>query len=349
MCLQCLAKAERIGDIAPGFALYRATKDAQGWPKGAYGLVRENDPDLVIAATPVPDPCFGLSDDEIDAQPPSADDAWAAFMATVEAVEAAMPRDAMFGYKLVMGLTQAGYDPEQHCYRVACFLVHRMAQVIADNPEPWPHALGRKLNDASHILSLSPSPDGVGGTFKRVRVRRVIGDARAIAAISYLAAVSQPPDAIQRDQHGVWTMYLSHDDLPAALDEFTAGNDEVEAHAKRQDVVQRFIGESLKVLQVFNDESKLIEFVGSSRAECVRQLREAITANGPAFAVGLSISPDFTSRLRFLAVRGEEGKFGVYHQRSGAEPPALVSEALPFDAILPVFIAAVSDSGRHWR
>ena len=64
MCLQCITEAEIFGkstddcEIFPGWILTRATKDSHfgEWKKGEYGLVRCNDPDLVLSCEILPAP-----------------------------------------------------------------------------------------------------------------------------------------------------------------------------------------------------------------------------------------------------------------------------------------------------
>lgn len=69
MCEACYAECETIGEILPGLALVQAKKSFRHIEEGMYGLVRLNSPDLVWAARPMPDPFFGMTDDEIDAAP----------------------------------------------------------------------------------------------------------------------------------------------------------------------------------------------------------------------------------------------------------------------------------------
>ena len=73
MCLQCVTEAETFAksikeyELFPGWILTRATKDATfaEWKKGEYGLVRCNDPDLILACELLPVPAT-WEDEESD-------------------------------------------------------------------------------------------------------------------------------------------------------------------------------------------------------------------------------------------------------------------------------------------
>lgn len=80
MCLQCLTKAEIFAshikdpsghEVLPGYILTRATQDAYPggencpWSKGEYGLVRQNDPDLIFDCEILPEPDSYKYDDEM--------------------------------------------------------------------------------------------------------------------------------------------------------------------------------------------------------------------------------------------------------------------------------------------
>jgi hypothetical protein len=50
MCLQCVTRAECIGEFAPGWHIVQATIDSpdDDWFAGEYGIVRVNDPEFVV-------------------------------------------------------------------------------------------------------------------------------------------------------------------------------------------------------------------------------------------------------------------------------------------------------------
>jgi len=68
MCELCAAKTIRIGELLPGFLLFRATRDGLRMRAGEYGLVRQDEPFLtwgpVVLADPTPP---GLDRFEIEA------------------------------------------------------------------------------------------------------------------------------------------------------------------------------------------------------------------------------------------------------------------------------------------
>lgn len=73
MCEQCSAATTLyLGEppteeVLPGYALVRATKDGWMLKKDDWGLIRVNDPDYWWSVTPVEDPYFGMTDEQIDA------------------------------------------------------------------------------------------------------------------------------------------------------------------------------------------------------------------------------------------------------------------------------------------
>jgi len=72
MCEQCCANtqtyilSEEETHVFPGIFLVRATEDGMQMKKGDWGLVRCNDPDVFWSKDPEKDPCWDLSDEEVD-------------------------------------------------------------------------------------------------------------------------------------------------------------------------------------------------------------------------------------------------------------------------------------------
>lgn len=140
MCLQCLTKAVTYGnlekgkhDVMPGYALMRATKSDYDvdptWKEGQYGLVQMNDPDVIWTCTPVKDPGFGLSDEEIDALPESS---FKTFEDNCEEMDIAFSLSPLDGYTMVSAAMKAGYDPNKNG-RFIVWLQHHLAVWMEQN------------------------------------------------------------------------------------------------------------------------------------------------------------------------------------------------------------------------
>jgi hypothetical protein len=111
--MQCLAEAVVIKkDALPGYTLVQAQVDADGWPKGFYGLVESNDPVFVFAGPLIADPMAGMSDEEIDALP-DMPAGYAAFMKAAEEMGTHLKLEALVGYRLVKTcMDELGYAPD---------------------------------------------------------------------------------------------------------------------------------------------------------------------------------------------------------------------------------------------
>lgn len=142
MCEQCVAEAKLYVGLGeshalPGIGLVRATKDGWLMKNGDWGLVHVNDPDYWWSATPVEDPFYGLTDDEINKLPASVGDSFDAACDQIDDALAgrgpsmldkdchAYPRfdDAM---RLYEAAKQAGYEQSTHG-RFAAWLCHHLA------------------------------------------------------------------------------------------------------------------------------------------------------------------------------------------------------------------------------
>ena len=128
MCLSCCVKEDRYGDILPGIGLMRATVDYFDHMKaGQWGLVISNDP-FVIFDTPIEDPYFGMTDEQIDADTTvdvNTQDTYYAGLLRFREVLVMSPYEGSTLY--CAGLT-AGYDPDK--YEFGCWLYDRLAQYI---------------------------------------------------------------------------------------------------------------------------------------------------------------------------------------------------------------------------
>ncbi len=135
MCLQCSTKSSYYAkEVMPGWRLHRATKDAwdnepKEWRKDEYGLVKMNDPAFTWTSTPVIDPSFDMSDEEIENLSPGVCDE---FDDAVCEMEEAMIVGPMTGYSLIEAAKEAGYDPNKHGYRFSRWLVHSMGIIVRD-------------------------------------------------------------------------------------------------------------------------------------------------------------------------------------------------------------------------
>jgi hypothetical protein len=132
MCLQCIAKAERLVENAiPGYSLYRATVGAPGWPAGWYGLVECNDPTIVfprlVADPAIPD---GEETDENMVE-------FDAFIAAADALRDNINLTLNQAGPMYLACIQAGYDDKKHGF-VECWLTNHLA-IQAASAIPVPH------------------------------------------------------------------------------------------------------------------------------------------------------------------------------------------------------------------
>ncbi|HEX2697081.1 MAG TPA: hypothetical protein VHM28_05185 [Anaerolineales bacterium] len=110
-----------------------ATKDADGWLKGQYGLVRINDPDFVWSGELMLNPWFQLSDAEIDSLPPGdrriSD--FDRYVDMIDEIEPSFEVGPMYGYWLVSACIEDGYDSKLHGKRVVFWLIHHIAEKLS--------------------------------------------------------------------------------------------------------------------------------------------------------------------------------------------------------------------------
>lgn len=151
MCEQCDAKTDlyvgpRGESILPGYFLVRATQDGRFMKKGDWGLGQCNDPDYWWKNTPVEDPDFGLTDEEIDktSETQSHNERYGVFYEAAHNIE-----DALNGRTTEMNLLEkhnlpcfeeagllweaakkVGYDPERDGYRFSFWLCHHIATFL---------------------------------------------------------------------------------------------------------------------------------------------------------------------------------------------------------------------------
>ena len=129
MCESCLAGCELLGEVVPGLFLLQATKDFQHITAGFYGLTRSNGPEVVWEIKPTPDPCEGLSDDEINARTDSRDFEW---FDDVALFTCACQEQLQMGDSFQIGLLcqAAGYDPVKDGH-LEHWLFHRMGVLLS--------------------------------------------------------------------------------------------------------------------------------------------------------------------------------------------------------------------------
>lgn len=153
MCEQCEAKTDLyLGpndeSVLPGWYLTKATKDGNFVKKDDWCLVQCNNPDYWWQITPIEDPDFGLTDEEMyKLDKHTYEDRYGAFDKAVENLEEALngttanmqsidkdsrhclPRFESAGL-LWEAARKVGYDPEVHGYRFAFWLCHHIATFL---------------------------------------------------------------------------------------------------------------------------------------------------------------------------------------------------------------------------
>jgi hypothetical protein len=141
MCLQCSTEAVSYKtQVVPGYWLMRATKDAwpeepKEWRKDRWALVRCNDPEFVFDVMPIPDPEFGLSEEDADKLP---NDACMPFLDALGKFRDDFYLPAMNGYELVEACKKAGWKDDADHGTVMSWLFHRMGVIVRDEV-PYPH------------------------------------------------------------------------------------------------------------------------------------------------------------------------------------------------------------------
>jgi len=132
MCEQCLAECVRWEvHPFPGIALVRATKDGNTMKEGDYGLVRMNDPFLIVPCQLLRNPLAGMTDEQIDALEDDGPEMqrWWAFSRECEKVPYDS-MDAMDAYELIVAMMALGYDPVEDGRDWTMWLVHYLAGFV---------------------------------------------------------------------------------------------------------------------------------------------------------------------------------------------------------------------------
>lgn len=117
MCLQCCAEAVFVGDLMPGWALMRSTKDHEDWPIGQFGLIQINNPAFVFPGPLVRNPPDGAPPPEV-----------ARFYDAIHALEDVLVTDPVTGWELVEAARGVGYDRSRDG-RFAVWLMTRLCLV----------------------------------------------------------------------------------------------------------------------------------------------------------------------------------------------------------------------------
>lgn len=139
MCEMCLADAEYVGEVVPGWYLSVARQDGGGMRTGDYGLTRCNGPEIIIPAAlrPIADPLFGLSDEQVDilSDEEFEQKNYPFTSRMVEIVKECLWLQPSAGHELFEACVQAGFDYSQG--GMEAFLVHKMGETIALFEAGW--------------------------------------------------------------------------------------------------------------------------------------------------------------------------------------------------------------------
>lgn len=133
MCEACASDCQTLGEVVPGLVLVQARQDFQHIKAGDYGLLRANGPDVTWTAKPTPDPCEGLTDDEINALDPDTqllpwlDDAEEFLKACQDQLSLTT------AYDIGVLCAQAGYDRAEGG-NLEHWLFHRMGMLLQGSP-----------------------------------------------------------------------------------------------------------------------------------------------------------------------------------------------------------------------
>jgi len=132
MCMQC--ETESTGfEKSPieGFYLCQATKavPSEKVKEGMWGFVRCNDPEFWWEATPVPDPTFGMTEEQTkvfyDSMTPEQESADEAFLAYMGSVQKCLDTvGAQMGYYICKACIEVGWDIKEG--GLASFLCHKI-------------------------------------------------------------------------------------------------------------------------------------------------------------------------------------------------------------------------------
>lgn len=130
MCLQCLTDAITIKEnVLPGFTLMQSQKDAEGWPKGAYGLVETNDPTIVFIGPLLKDPTAGMSDEALNALLAGGPEGYEEFFQAAEKLGPSLILDATAGHRLVEACIACGYSSKDAGHLRYWLMNHLATQV----------------------------------------------------------------------------------------------------------------------------------------------------------------------------------------------------------------------------
>jgi len=125
MCLQCEVQAEKILDVFPGYSILVSKFGVEGWPVGAFGLVRQNDPDVIwtggLVALPSDDD-FSIESVELCKR----------HFEIVTAIESNFHCGVYWSYFFVKSCIEAGYVPEEIGTRVVSCFVDYAAKKLAE-------------------------------------------------------------------------------------------------------------------------------------------------------------------------------------------------------------------------
>lgn len=129
MCLQCIADAQHVfkgpREILPAseyggpFYLVKARGGCKDWPKGWYGLVRMNDPDIIWEWDPQPEPTVESED-------------WKIWCREIEKICEDFIFDPMLGFHFVGSCKKAGYDPDRDGYNVVLWFMDHVGRALRD-------------------------------------------------------------------------------------------------------------------------------------------------------------------------------------------------------------------------
>lgn len=133
MCQQCSTKAVSYGEVIPGWNLVRATADYLDIQAGDWGLAVGDDPEVWWPSeyTPVTDPTFHMTPDEMDLMSAAEDEAFSRFGLVVEKIWEYVRTDPLAGHDLVQDAEADGFDRKKHF--LSDWLVHRMGLLVESN------------------------------------------------------------------------------------------------------------------------------------------------------------------------------------------------------------------------
>jgi hypothetical protein len=132
MCNLCATRATALGEVLPGWTLYRANADGEGWKAGEWGLSGFGQPDLAWSVDPIPDPCVGMTDAEVNAISP---DVEAALLRHLTALNAFIKQFRMCNglapiAELVRSAVACGWSRERDGYLEAWLFARMGAHLV---------------------------------------------------------------------------------------------------------------------------------------------------------------------------------------------------------------------------